>query len=129
MTNIGQYVTVSWALPLMTEVAKTPGTHPSILLSSTGIRYLPGAGLFSLFMMKAAQRNFHDALATVAGPAGIHVARSEINGIVADEEPELNAKNIADGLYKLSRQDKNQWQDKVELGSVEEFVKKMTGGQ
>ena len=85
--------------------------------------------MFSLLMQKAAQRNFLDALSTVAGPAGVHVARSEINGAVADDEPVLNAKDIAEGLYKLSRQDKNEWQDKVSVGTVEAFLKKMSGGQ
>jgi hypothetical protein len=97
----------------MTELAKTPGTHPT----------------FALFMQKAAQRNFLDALAEVAGPVGVHVARSEINGIVADEEPELNANDIAEGLYRLSRQGKEEWESRVVVGSVEEFVKKMSGGQ
>lgn len=80
-------------------------------------------------MGKAAQRNFMGAFNQIAAPAGVHVARSEINGIVADENPELNAKNIAEGLYVLSRQEKSQWQQRVELGKVEDFVRQMTGGQ
>ena len=80
-------------------------------------------------MQKAAQRNFLDALSTVTGPVGVHVARSEINGIVADEEPEMNAKNIAEGLYRLSQQEKSDWQSTVSLGVVEEFIQKMSGGQ
>lgn len=133
MTNVGLYVAATWALPLMTELAKDANPRPAFLLSSTGIERLPGSVMFSLFQQKAAQRNFMDALAQVAEPAGIHVARSQINGIVADEDPELNAKHIADGLYTLSRQEKGQWQDTVHVGSVEVFVEKfkkmMAGGQ
>ncbi len=113
----------------MTELAKTPGTKPAFLLSSTAIECLPNAGFFSLFMQKAAQRNFLDAFSQVAGPAGIHVARSEISGIVADEDRELNSKNIAEGLYRLSQQEKHEWESRVSVGKVEDFIKKIAGGQ
>ena len=113
----------------MKELAKSQGTKPSFLSSSTAIECLPNAGFFSLFMQKAAQRNFLDALSQIAGPAGVHVARSEISGIVADDDPELNAKNIAEGLYRLSQQEKSEWESKVSVGKVEDFIKKVTGGQ
>jgi hypothetical protein len=129
MMNVALYVTATWALPLMAELAKNPDTHPSILLSSTGVKYLPGAGLFALFMQKAAQNNFLGALSQVAGPAGVHIARSEISGIVADEEPEMNSKNIAEGLYKLSRQEKSQWEEMVAVGDVEAFMQQWAARQ
>jgi hypothetical protein len=108
----------------MTELAKQPGRQPTFLNSSTGIPALPGSVMFSLFMQKAAQRSLLDSLAEVAGPAGIHVARSQINGIVSDDEPELNAKNIAEGLYKLSREEKGNWQSVIHVGTVSAFVEK-----
>ena len=114
---------------MMTELGKTPGTKPSFLLSSTAIECLPNAGCFSLFMQKAAQRNFLDAFSQIARPAGVHVARSEISGIVTDDDAEVNAKNIAEGLYRLSQQVKSEWESKVSVGRVEDFIKKVTGAQ
>jgi len=77
-------------------------------------------------MQKAAQNNFLFSLGEVAGPKGIHVARVDINGVVADEEPVLNARNIAEQHWKLSQQDKKDWQSVIEVGSMEDFIKKMT---
>ena len=70
-----------------------------------------------------------DALSQVAGSAGVHAARSEISDVVADEDPEVNAKNIAEGLYRLSQQEKSAWESKISVGKVENFIKKITGGQ
>lgn len=128
MTSVGLYVTAVWALPHLTELAKSPNARPTFLLTSTNIQDLPGSLFFSLFMGKAAQRNFLGAFNQIAAPAGVHVARSEINGIVADENPELNARNIANGLYALSRQEKSKWQFRTEMGDVEEFVRMMSCG-
>ena len=127
--NIGQYVAASWALPLLEDVAKQPGTHPSFLLNSSGISYAPVGQLFSLSMQKAAQNNFLGSLAQMAGPKGVHVARIDINGIVSDAEPVLNAKNIAGQLWDLYSQGQKDWVDKVDCGTVEEFFKNLQGGQ
>lgn len=129
LTNIGQYVAASWALPLLAEVAKQEGTHPSFLLNSSGISYMPVTGMFSLSMQKAAQNNFLGSLAQVAGPKGVHVARIDINGQVADSEPVLNAKSIAEQLWELYEQDRERWAEKVNCGTMEEFIKKLSGGQ
>ena len=68
-------------------------------------------------MNKAAQNNFLKSLAHVARPQGIHVARVDINGQVADENPELNAKNIAEKHWKLSQQAEKDWEAKIDVGS------------
>lgn len=117
MMNIGQYITAVWALPLLAEVAKRSGTHATFLNSSSGIADMPIPQVFSLSMQKAAQNNFLKSLAHTAGPQGIHVARVDINGPVSDDQPELNAKNIAQQHWTLSQQDKNNWQEKIDVGS------------
>ena len=117
LMNIGQIITATWALPLLAEVAKRPGTHPTFLNSSSGIGDEPIPQVFSLSMNKAAQNNFLKSLAHLAGPQGIHVARVDINGVVSDEKPELNAKNIADQHWKLSQQEEKDWEAMIDVGS------------
>ena len=117
LMNIGQIVTAYWALPLLAEVAERSGSHPTFLNSSSGVGDEPLPQVFSLSMNKAAQNNFLKSLAHVARPQGIHVARVHINGQVADEYPELNAKNIAEKHWKLSQQAEKDWEAKIDVGS------------
>lgn len=117
LMNIGQYVTAVWALPLLAEVAKRSGTHATFLNSSSGVADTPIPQVFSLSMQKAAQNNFLKSFAHTAGPQDIHVARVDINGAVSDDQPELNAKNIAQQHWTLSQQDKSGWTDKIDVGS------------
>lgn len=122
--NIGQYVAASWALPLLEEVAKEPGTHPSFFLNSSGVSYDPLPFSFSLSMMKAAQNNFLGSLAKVAGPKGVHVGRIDINGVVSDEEEVRNAKHISEQLWGLYQQDKDKWSFVEDCGDMEGLLKR-----
>ena len=123
LMNIGQYVAASWALPLLEEVAKEEGTHPAFLLNSSGVAYDPVPFRFVLGMMKAAQNNFLSSLAKVAGPKGVHVGRIDINGTVSDDEKVRNAKHIAEQLWELYQQDKNNWSFAEDCGNIDELLK------
>jgi hypothetical protein len=123
LMNVGQYVAASWALPLLEEVVKEPGTHPSFFLNSSGISYDPIPFQFVLSMMKAAQNNFLSSLAKVAGPKGVHVGRIDINGVVRDEEEVKNAKHIAEQLWQLYQQDKDKWSFVEDCGDMDELLK------
>lgn len=123
LMNIGQYVAASWALPLLEEAVKEPGTHPSFFLNSSGISYDPVPFQFVLSMMKAAQNNFLSSLAKVAGPKGVHVGRIDINGVVSDEEKVRNAKHIAEQLWQLYQQDKDKWSFVEDCGDMDELLK------
>lgn len=123
LMNIGQYVAASWALPLLAEVAEEPGTHPSFFLNSSGVSYDPIPFQFSLCMMKAAQNNFLSSLAKVAGPNGVHVGRIDINGKVSDEEKVRNAKHIAEQLWELYKQDKDEWSFVEDCGDMDELLR------
>jgi len=122
--NIGQYVAASWALPLLEEVAKELGTHPSFFLNSSGVSYDPLPFSFSLSMMKAAQNNFLGSLAKVAGPNGVHVGRIDINGVVSDEEEVRNAKHISEQLWGLYQQDKDKWSFVEDCGDMDGLLKR-----
>ena len=78
-------------------------------------------------MQKAAQFNLAGSLNQVLAPEGVHVASVDIGGIVKDEDPVLNPRNIAEQFLKLYQQDKTQWMFDVKLGDIEEFIKQMSG--
>ncbi|ETI26069.1 hypothetical protein G647_02846 [Cladophialophora carrionii CBS 160.54] len=123
LMNIGQYVAASWALPLLEDVAEEPDTHASFFLTSSGVSYDPVPFILSLSMMKAAQNNFLASLAKVAGPKGVHVGRIDINGVVSDEEEVRNAKHIAEQLWELYQQDKDNWSFVEDCGDMDGFLK------
>ena len=120
--NIGQYVAGSWALPLLEEVAKEKGTHPSFFLNSSGISYDPLPVSISLSMQKAAQNNFLASLAKVGGPEGVRVGRVDINGPVADDQPVRTAKKIAGQLWEMYEQDKEKWDFVQDCGDMNELL-------
>lgn len=123
LMNVGQYVAASWALPLLEEVAKEAGTHPSFFLNSSGVSYDPIPFQFVLCMMKAAQNNFLSSLAKVAGPKGVHVGRIDINGMVSDEEKVRNAKHIAEQLWGLYQQDEDNWSFVEDCGDMDGLLR------
>ncbi|KAJ9602161.1 hypothetical protein H2200_013281 [Cladophialophora chaetospira] len=123
LMNVGQYVAASWALPLLEEVAKEPGTHASFLLTGSGVGYDPVPFRFVLSMMKSAQNNFLSSLAKVAGPKGVHVGRIDINGEVSDEEEVRNAKHISEQLWGLYQQDKDKWSFVEDCTSIDDLLK------
>jgi len=123
LMNIGQYVTASWALPLLKEAAKDPARHPSFFLNSSGVSYDPMPFSFSLSMQKSAQNNFLSSLAKVAGPEGVHVGRIDINGVVSDDHPVRNAKHISEQLWGLYQQGKDEWSFVEDCGTMEDLLK------
>ena len=67
-------------------------------------------------MQKAAQVNFAGSFSQVAGPKGIHVATVSVNGIVADSNAVINAKNVANELWNLYSQKKESWESMADVG-------------
>nr|KAK5450522.1 hypothetical protein LTR18_000538 [Exophiala xenobiotica] len=125
--NIGLYTAAAWAIPHLTARARKPDAHPSFFFSNSGLHNYPIADLFSLSMQKAAQFNLAGSLNQVLAPQGVHVASVDIGGVVTDEDPVLNSRNIAEQFWKLYQQDKEQWMFDVKLGDIQEFIKKMSG--
>ncbi|EXJ69992.1 uncharacterized protein A1O5_07065 [Cladophialophora psammophila CBS 110553] len=125
--NIGLFVAASWALPHLTAAAERPGTHPSFLFTNSGLWDRPLADLASLSMQKAAQYNLMLSLKQMVEAKGVHVAGVNIGGLVRDEDPVINANNIARALFDLSQEDKPDWQWEVKVGDWDEFLKQMAG--
>lgn len=76
-------------------------------------------------MVKAAQYNLLNSFSQIAGPKGIHVANVNIGGEVKDEDPVINAKNIAAQLWTLYGQDQAAWQKQIDVGNIEDMIKNM----
>ena len=125
LNNVGIYVAATWALPLLAESAKSPGAHPSFLLSGSGIGYRPFVPFFSLSMQKAAQSNFLLSFEQVAGPQGVHVARVDINGVVSPDDPELSPDAVAAQHWRLYQQDKASWEKIANVSDMDTFARKM----
>lgn len=115
--NIGLYVTAAWALPLLESNAQSK-SHPCFFITGGQIWDHPFPAYFSLSMQKAAQVNFAGSLSQVAGPKGIHVATVSVGGVVKDEDPVLNAKNIASKFWELYLQDRDGWSDMLNVGDI-----------
>jgi len=120
--SIGLYVAATWALPLLTEAGTNPQSHPSILITGGGLHDHPFPQYFSLAMQKSAQFNFAGSLSQIASPNGIHVATLDIGGFVSNDDPLLNATNIADHFWTLYTQDRNSWQTVVKIGDMGSLV-------
>jgi NAD(P)-dependent dehydrogenase (short-subunit alcohol dehydrogenase family) len=125
--NIGLYTAAAWAIPHLTARTRQPDAHPSFFFSNSGLYHYPIADFFSLSMQKAAQFNLAGSLNQVLAPQGVHVGSVDIGGVVTDEDPVLNSRNIAEQFWKLYQQDKEQWMFDVKLGDIQEFIKQMSG--
>jgi NAD(P)-dependent dehydrogenase (short-subunit alcohol dehydrogenase family) len=118
--NLGLYVTATWAKPHLEAQAKEGAAHPCLFLSGSGIGDIPLPVLFSLSMQKAAQQNLMRSLGQVLGPRGVHVAYASIDGQVTDDDPHLNAKNIASKYWELYQEKQKEWRDRVVIGDQAE---------
>ena len=123
--TLGLWVATSWALPHLTAAAETPGSHPSFLFTNSGLWDRPVADFASLSLQKAAQYNLLLSFKQLVEPKGVHVGGVNVGGMVSDEDPVLNAKNIAKKLFELYQQDQPNWQWEIKVGDWDEFLKKM----
>jgi len=87
--NVALYVTATWLLPLMTELAKNLIPifffFPPPFFSAQWRKYWPGRRTIQPSSCRKCKNKFLGELSQVAGHEGVHIARSEISGIVADE--------------------------------------------
>lgn len=125
--SLGLYVAATWSMQHLTAKAGQPDAHPSFLYSNGGLYNHPLADYFSLAMQKASQFSFMGSLNQVLAPQGVHVGGVDIQGLVDDKQPVLNARNIAENFWKLYEQDEKAWQFNIEMGNWDEFIRQMMG--
>lgn len=75
----------------------------------------PQPEVFSLSLVKAAQRNLVQSLHAVYNPQGIHVGLVLVGGNVSPEKKELNPPRIAEKTWELFDQERAQWELEVTI--------------
>jgi len=125
--TLGLFVAASWALPHLTTAAGKQGSHPSFLFTNSGLWDRPIADFASLSLQKGAQYNLMLSLKQMVESKGVHVGGVNIGGMVSDEDPVMNAENIAKSLFELYQQDQPNWQWEIKVGDWDEFLRKMSG--
>ncbi len=103
------YTAARWAMPLLAQESDSP----SFLVTSGFLHDDPVPQLFSLSIVKAAQRTL--ALTLQRTHPDVHVALLLIGGGVSFEEKVWNPANIAQEMWKLYAQEKGQWAVEVRM--------------
>jgi NADP-dependent 3-hydroxy acid dehydrogenase YdfG len=93
-TILALYRTVQWALPTL-EANFGKVAKPSILVTNSFLYKAPSAALFSLTTVKAAQRALVQCMRQEFAGSGVHIGLVSVGGVVSDDHPTRNAKNIA----------------------------------
>lgn len=104
-TTIALYTTAQWALPLLS--ALEPADKPSILITSSLLPREPVPFVFSLSLVKAAQRNLVQSLA-MTNP-DVHIALLNVGGLVSWDDRWFNPPAIARKFWELYEQEKDAW--------------------
>ncbi|RFU25722.1 hypothetical protein B7463_g10620, partial [Scytalidium lignicola] len=110
-TNIALYTTAIWAIPILEKLPRSD--NPSILVASSFLWQDPIPELFSLSMVKAAQRNMVQSLQKVY--PNIHTAIINIGGPVSKEDPYLNPDAIAKKIWELYSQSSDSWTPEINV--------------
>ncbi|KAH8886143.1 NAD(P)-binding protein [Thozetella sp. PMI_491] len=116
ITNTALLHTAQWALPQLTKLAKSdPQAKPSLLVTGTWLSRDPVPQIFTLSLVKAAQRNLCQSLAQVYGPEGVHVGMVRVMGLVDQAAASTNPKNIADSAWELFDEAKDKQTFEIEI--------------
>ncbi|KAI0182528.1 hypothetical protein EV127DRAFT_492354 [Xylaria flabelliformis] len=101
LTVSALYTTAQWAMPLLVELAKTDlSAKPTLVVTGGVLHVKPDPELFSLSLVKAAQRNLVQSLALVYGGSGVRVGMILVAGTVGLDEKVRNPTNIAEEAWK-----------------------------
>ncbi|TRX88007.1 hypothetical protein FHL15_011109 [Xylaria flabelliformis] len=101
LTVSALYTTAQWAMPLLVELAKTDVSAKPTLVVTGGVLHVePEPDLFSLSLVKAAQRNLVQSLALAYGSSGVRIGMILVAGTVGPDEKVRNPTNIAEEAWK-----------------------------
>jgi NAD(P)-dependent dehydrogenase (short-subunit alcohol dehydrogenase family) len=107
----GLYTTARILAPHLESLASTPGSKPTLLVTSGGLYKQPYHPFFSLAQSKAAQHNLTMSISQVLKPKGVHVAAIIVHGLVREDSPIFAPKKIAETYWKVyeERTEKEVW--------------------
>ncbi|KAK4990303.1 hypothetical protein LTR50_002628 [Elasticomyces elasticus] len=115
-TNLALYTTAAVLTPsLISRAASSPNSKPSFLVTNSMLYKTPMPSLFSLSVVKAAQRSLVRCLSQVYEKDGVHFGLVSVEGAVSESSPNCNPKNIADKTWNLYNQERGDWTLEVEL--------------
>jgi short-subunit dehydrogenase len=118
-TTIGLYLVAKWAIPKLQAVAKSsPQAKPSLLVTGGFLHLDPEPDLFSLSLVKTAQRNLVQSLHKAYNSQGIHVGLVLVGGIVSPEAKVLNPTNIAKVAWDFFNREPADWDLEVSILDV-----------
>jgi hypothetical protein len=76
---------------------------------------MPMPELFSLSLVKAAQRSLVQSLDMVYRTKGVHIALISVGSYVAPSQKNCNPENIAKKTWELFEQKKEDWTGEIEI--------------
>ncbi|CAD0085742.1 unnamed protein product [Aureobasidium vineae] len=95
----GCYAIAQWAIPKLLQVKGN--LKPAFLCTSGSIYKDPLPEVFSLSVCKAGQHNLVHSMHKKFKDEGVYCGLVVVGGVVADENPECNAENIANKTWAL----------------------------
>jgi len=105
-----------WVIPRLMKLAESsPEAKPSLLVTNSLLYVQPVPFVFSLTMVKAAQRALVQCLDMTYREQGVHVGLISVGGQVDPKNKVLNPSNIAEKSWDLYNQKRNEWTLEVEL--------------
>ncbi|KAL6872118.1 dehydrogenase [Trichoderma novae-zelandiae] len=116
ISTIALHNTAKWAIPQLAALAKQdPSAKPTLMVTNSHLPETPLEDLFSLSLTKASQKNLTLSLRQKFASLGIHICLLAVAGTVADENPNLNKKNVANKAWELYNQDKSAWAEEIRI--------------
>ncbi|KKP02767.1 hypothetical protein THAR02_05156 [Trichoderma harzianum] len=116
VSTIALHNTAKWAIPQLSALAKQdPTAKPTLMVTNSHLPETPFADRFSLSLTKASQKNLTLSLRQKFADLGIHICLLVVCGAVADENPNLNNKNISSKAWDLYNQEKSAWTEEIRI--------------
>jgi hypothetical protein len=101
-TTLALYMTAKWAFPIMSALRiSDPEAKPAFLVPSSLLPHAPIPELFSLSLVKSAQRNLVISLADMFEEKGVRIGLIVIGGAVSLGARRLNPEFIAKSTWEL----------------------------
>ncbi|PNP49891.1 hypothetical protein THARTR1_09421 [Trichoderma harzianum] len=116
VSTIALHNTAKWAIPQLSALAKQDSTvKPTLMVTNSHLPETPLEDLFSLSLTKASQKNLTLSLRQKFAELGIHICLLAVAGTVADENPNLNNKNVSSKAWDLYNQEKSAWTEEIRI--------------
>ncbi|KAI1361609.1 NAD(P)-binding protein [Xylaria arbuscula] len=101
LTVSALYVTAQWAIPHLLDLAQTDrSAKPAFVVTGGLLHVEPDPELFALSLVKAAQRNLVQSLASSYAASGVRIGMILVSGHVGPDEEVRNPTNIAQKAWE-----------------------------